>query len=83
MYRAAQRSARSELVERLAGKVVELCAQRGIGGAIGELVGQLGAGQPTGPMAVGDDVGGRLSVDCEDHSLTSFDGIDHTGRPVA
>ncbi len=51
--------------------------QRRVSGPVIELLAEEVAEQPAGAPAVGHDVGDRLSVHGQDHSLAGTYGVDH------
>src|SRR3954447_26866114 len=83
MCRAAPRCRRSQLVQRLAGELVELTRQTRVGRAGKELLAQTFAGEPACPMAVRNDVGDRLPVDGQDKALASLHCVDDLARVVS
>ena len=70
------------LVQGLSGEAVEIVTKCRISCPVRELSTQMITWQPAGPLAVGHDVGDRLTVHGEDHPLTGPHGVDDLTRLI-
>jgi hypothetical protein len=73
----------SQLVEGVAGELVQLARQFWVGGPGVQLLSQTCARKASCAAAVRDDVSNRLAVNCQGDALACLHGIDDGARSAA